>query len=68
MLLGVALAAAVLNVSRTAHGGKPLSLVDFHWAFAVVGTIGMLASLRFRHLPEDAGAEVSRHRRYQRSG
>jgi EmrB/QacA subfamily drug resistance transporter len=68
MLLGVAAAAAVLNVSRMTRGGEPLSLVDFRWAFVVVGSIGILASLRFLSLPDDAGAEVSRHRRYQRSG
>lgn len=68
MLLGVTVAAAVLNVSRIARSGEPLSLVDFRWAFVVVGAIGIAASLRFLNLPEDAGAEVSRHRRYQKSG
>jgi EmrB/QacA subfamily drug resistance transporter len=68
MLLGVAVAAAVLNISRMIHGGERLLLIDFRWAFVAVGTIGILASLRFLRLPEDAGAEVSRHRRYQRSG
>jgi MFS family permease len=66
MLLGVAVAAAVLNISRIIGGGL-LSLVDFRWAFAVVGLIGILASLRFLALPRDAGAEVSGHRRYQDS-
>jgi hypothetical protein len=65
MLLGVAVAAAVLNVSRAAYGTTALTLVDFSWAFVVVGAIGILASLRFLALPHDAGAEVSGHRRYR---
>ncbi len=62
LLLGVTVAAAVLNLSRTIHGGESLSLVDFRWAFLVVGLIGAVSSLRFLSLPHDAGAEVSRHR------
>lgn len=67
MLLGVAVAAAVLNISRMAHGHETLTLVDFRWAFAIVGGIGIVASLRFLTLPRDAGAEVSGHRRFARS-
>jgi EmrB/QacA subfamily drug resistance transporter len=62
LLLGVAVAAAVLNLSRTIHGGETLSLVDFRWAFLVVGIIGAISALRFISLPHDAGAEVSRHK------
>jgi EmrB/QacA subfamily drug resistance transporter len=67
MLLGVAVAAAVLNLSRMIRGGEPLSLIDFRWAFVVVGVVGVLACLRFLTLRPDAGAEVSGHRRYQGS-
>ena len=62
LLLGVAVAAAVLNLSRTIHGGATLSPVDFRWAFLVVALIGAVSSLRFISLPHDAGAEVSRHK------
>ncbi len=67
MLLGVAVAAAVLNLSRMIRGGEPLSLIDFRWAFVVVGLVGIVACLRFLTLAPDAGAEVSGHRRYQNS-
>jgi predicted MFS family arabinose efflux permease len=49
------------------RGGEPLSLIDFRWAFVVVGVVGVLACLRFLTLRPDAGAEVSGHRRYQGS-
>ncbi len=63
MVLGVAVAAAVLSVSQTSRGGTSVSLVDFQWAFIAIGAIGMLASLRFRGLAKDAGSDVSRHSR-----
>ncbi|CAN7465160.1 MFS transporter [Rhizobium rhizogenes] len=62
LLLGVAVAAAVLNLSRTIHGGVALSVIDFRWAFLAVALIGAVSSLRFLSLPRDAGAEVSRHK------
>ena len=62
MLLGVAIAAATLNLSSLLRGGIGAPLVDFHWAFLVVGAIGMTASLRFLALSPTAGAEVSGHR------
>jgi MFS family permease len=64
MLLGVAVAAAVLNISAAARGVEQPVLADFRWAFVVIGVIGMLSCLRFMQLPPDAGAEVSHHRRY----
>ncbi len=63
MVLGVAVAAAVLSVFQTLRRGISVSLVDFRWAFIAIGAIGMLASLRFRGLEKDAGSEVSRHSR-----
>jgi hypothetical protein len=63
MVLGVAVAAAVLSASQTLRGGTALSMVDFQWSFGVIGTIGVLASLRFLSLEKDAGAEVSGHAR-----
>ena len=62
MLLGVAVGAAVLNISRMIHGGATLSTIDFRWAFLVIAVIGVISSLRFLSLSHDAGAEVSRHR------
>lgn len=63
MLLGVAIAAAILNLSSLLRAGTGTPLVDFRWAFVAVGAIGMIASLRFLALSPDAGAEVSGHRR-----
>ena len=62
MLLGVAIAAAILNLAGLIRAGIDEPLADFRWAFAVTGLIGMAASLRFLALPPDAGAEVSGHR------
>lgn len=62
MLLGVAIAAATINVSSLLRAGSGAPLVDFRWAFVVIGAIGMAASLRFLALSPDAGAEVSGHR------
>jgi len=61
MVLGVAVAAAVLSVSQHLRGAAALSLTDFRWSFLAIGTIGMLASLRFFELQRNAGAEVSGH-------
>lgn len=61
MLLGVAIAAAILNLSSLLRAGTGTPLTDFRWAFLVVGAVGVAASLRFLALPPDAGAEVSRH-------
>ncbi|RVC33853.1 MFS transporter, partial [Mesorhizobium sp. M4A.F.Ca.ET.090.04.2.1] len=61
MLFGVAVAAAVLNLSQIARGGAALDLVDFRIAFLVVGGIGLAAAFRFLVLPPAAGAEVSGH-------
>ncbi|KQV83300.1 MFS transporter [Rhizobium sp. Root1220] len=66
MLLGVAIAAAVLNVSVAVRGTESPALMDFRWAFLVVGAIGIVSSLRFLRLQPDAGAEVSGHKRAHR--
>jgi hypothetical protein len=41
--------------------GDP-GLIDFRWAFVVIGIIGIISSLRFLQLGADAGAEVSGHK------
>jgi EmrB/QacA subfamily drug resistance transporter len=66
MLLGVAMAAAVLNMSVALRAAPEPALADFFWAFAAVGLIGIVSSLRFFTLAADAGAEVSKHKRYQK--
>lgn len=63
LLLGVALAAAIINLSSLVRAGGSTPLVDFRWAFIVTGAIGMAASFRFLALAPDAGAEVSGHRK-----
>ncbi|NKL96255.1 MFS transporter [Rhizobium leguminosarum] len=67
MLLGVAVAAAVLNIASAFRGADNPVLADFRWAFVVVGVIGVVSSLRFLQLPAEAGAEVSGHRKFQKN-
>ncbi|UDL89578.1 DHA2 family efflux MFS transporter permease subunit [Mesorhizobium sp. PAMC28654] len=61
MLFGVAVAAAILNLSQIARAQPALDLVDFRIAFLVIGAIGLVTSFRFMVLPRHAGAEVSGH-------
>lgn len=63
MLFGVAVAAAILNLSQIARDRPALDLVDFRVAFLAIGAIGLVAALRFLVLPRGAGAEVSGHSR-----
>lgn len=60
--LGIALAAVLINVSQSFRGGERLALVDFRFAFVVVGLIALAASALFLRLDLGAGAEVSGHR------
>jgi len=62
MLLGVAVAAAALNISQLTRGGTGMAFVDFRVAFVVIGLIGLASALYFSVLPRDAGAEVSGHK------
>lgn len=61
MLFGVAVAAAILNLSQIVRHRPALDLVDFRIAFLVIGAIGLAAALRFLVLPPGASAEVSGH-------
>ncbi|WP_095091430.1 DHA2 family efflux MFS transporter permease subunit [Mesorhizobium sophorae] len=63
MLFGVAVAAAILNLSQIARDRPALDLVDFRIAFLAIGAIGLVAALRFLALPPGASAEVSGHAR-----
>jgi EmrB/QacA subfamily drug resistance transporter len=65
MVFGVALAAAILNLSQVVRSAPALELHDFTIAFFVVGALCIAASLQMATLPRDAGAEVSGHRRAQ---
>lgn len=60
-MLGTALGALLLNLSLQAHGRTQLALVDFHWAFAACGLLGLLGALGFLRLPAHAGHELSGH-------
>jgi EmrB/QacA subfamily drug resistance transporter len=59
--LGVATAAILLNFSQSMRAATHLALVDFRFAFVVVGVTALLASALFLRLAHDAGAEVSGH-------
>ncbi|MFN7009321.1 MAG: DHA2 family efflux MFS transporter permease subunit [Allorhizobium sp.] len=62
LALGVAVAAAILEGSTAFHG-RPLSLADFHLAFAVVAGLSLIAVIPFLGLARDAGSAVSGHGR-----
>jgi EmrB/QacA subfamily drug resistance transporter len=65
MVFGIALAAAILNLSQVVRAGPALLLEDFRVAFVAIGAICLIASLQLLILPADAGSEVSGHRRPQ---
>jgi EmrB/QacA subfamily drug resistance transporter len=56
---GVAMAAVVLDVSRSLRSANDVGLADFHVAFFAFGLIALLATTMVMRLPPDAGAEVS---------
>lgn len=59
--LGVAVAAIVLEASRTFHGEAAVSLADFHLAFFIFAFVVLGATLLAARLPRGAGAELSGH-------
>lgn len=61
MLFGVAIAAAILNLSQIVRGEALPDLVDFRITFVAIGLLGLAAAMRFLVLPANAGAEVSGH-------
>lgn len=65
MVFGVALAAAILNLSQVVRAAPALALDDFRNAFIAIGGLCLAASLQLLLLPRDAGAEVSGHGRPQ---
>ena len=60
---GVALAAMLLDASRTADARGTLLTIDFSRAFVAVGLLSVGSVLMFWRLAPDAGAEVSGHGR-----
>ncbi|KAB0678539.1 MFS transporter [Aureimonas leprariae] len=62
MLLGVAVAAAILNLCRFARNGTASVPADFAFAFLALAVIGIASALRFLALAPDAGSDVSGHR------
>ncbi|MBU2531831.1 MAG: MFS transporter [Alphaproteobacteria bacterium] len=59
---GVAMAAFILETSRTVRGSQTLAPADFSTAFLVVAVLTALASLMHYRLPRNAGDTVSGHR------
>ncbi len=59
--VGVALGAGVVQIAQAGRQG-PLTLSDFHWAFAAVALIGASSVLVFWRLPADAGDTLSSRR------
>jgi len=62
--MGIALAAIIVHLVHTWHGGvnEPLAAMDFRVAFAAVAVLSLFSILSFRRLPLAAGAEVTGHR------
>jgi EmrB/QacA subfamily drug resistance transporter len=65
MGMGVALGALILNFSRAIRGTTLVEVTDFTWAFVLAGAVSALAVLAYLRLPEDAGAEITGHKRVE---
>ena len=61
LALGVAFAAAILEVSAM-MSGTHLQLSDFHLAFAIVAAVSLFSVIPLLRMDRDAGSEVSGHR------
>ena len=59
--LGVALAAALLQLIQQLRGAPMVGLINFRIAFLVAGLLAFLATPWFIRLAPDAGSEVSGH-------
>ncbi len=62
MLLGVAIAAAALNLSAQFRGLGHVELADFRIAFGLAGLIALVAALSYMQLPKNVASEVSGHK------
>ena len=66
--VAIGLAALILNVSSAARGAPGhVGLADCRIALAIFALIGLTSAVSFLRLPPDAGAEVSGHRRADRT-
>ena len=65
---GVALAAMLLDGSRSVEGRSELLAIDFSRAFVAVGVVSLASLIWYRRLAPDAGAEMSGHRAAERVG
>jgi EmrB/QacA subfamily drug resistance transporter len=61
--MGICVAAGALAVSSALAGHASPHLVDFRWAFLVVSLASLLCGPLCAKLPDNAGAEMSGHRR-----
>ncbi|AKI02690.1 drug resistance transporter, EmrB/QacA subfamily [Hoeflea sp. IMCC20628] len=61
MVLGVALAALLLNASQAFGARQSLALVDFQIAFAAIAILALISAGLMLRLPADAGSAVSGH-------
>jgi EmrB/QacA subfamily drug resistance transporter len=62
LAVGVALAAATIEVAQVARGDAALQPADFAVAFLVVAAVAVLSLVEFRKMPADAGAAISGRR------
>lgn len=60
--VGVSIGALTLESAMAARGGTSLAIEDFTPAFIVVALGSAISFVAFIRLPDDAGAEVSRHK------
>jgi len=58
-LIGVALAAVMVDGLQTLHGGHRLAAADITPVFVVIGALSLVSLAFFAPLPRDAGAELS---------
>jgi MFS family permease len=59
---GVAVAAMLLDGSRSVEGRSELLALDFSRAFVAIGLLSLASVIWYRRLAPDAGAEMSGHR------
>jgi EmrB/QacA subfamily drug resistance transporter len=65
---GVALAAMLLDGSRSLEGRSELLAIDFSRAFVAVSVVSLASLIWYRRLAPDAGAEMSGHPAAERAG
>lgn len=61
LALGVAVAALTLEAAQFLRGAEMLGRSDFAVAFFVVAFVGLISTIFFARLPQDAGANLSGH-------